>query len=149
MGGILQKVALAAAVLSAFAGSAAARDPIGPTEREIPLLGDGAPRVNAGATVKQRGWTAGLFVSTFEDLAGRDDEVLRLRPYSTVGARLSGRIARDARVTLDVFNVFDQPAGPVDYFSAARNGAAPGATSPFLSHPAEGRGIRLTFRKTF
>jgi outer membrane receptor protein involved in Fe transport len=102
----------------------------------------------AAATIRNRGWTASLFVSQFGP-GNAEDEALRLRPYSTVGAQLSTRIAKDARLTFDVFNVFDREVRDIDLFAASRLGAQAAIGDTFLFHPAERRGVRLRIRKTF
>ena len=77
----------------------------------------------AGTTTKNGGWTASLFVTQ----PAIEKDAPALGAVTTVGARLSRPISRNARVSVDVFNIFD-----TDFF-----------------HPADGRGVRLGVRVTF
>ncbi len=103
----------------------------------------------AGATVRAgRGWRASLFVrhvATPPEL----EEVLVLRSSTTVGAQLAGKLDRRTRLTVDVFNVFDQRGGPVDYFTTARIPSYRGSLDGYLFHPGEGRGLRITVSRGF
>ena len=103
----------------------------------------------AGATVRPlRGWSASLFVSHFA-LEGAEDEGVRLRASTLVNGRLNYNLSRTARLSFDVFNIFDQSAAPIDYYAASRLWGQPGMADDFLFHPAEPRGFRLRLRTTF
>ena len=103
----------------------------------------------AGATVRPlRGWSASLFVSHFATAAA-DDEGQRLRSSTLVNGRLNYSLTKQARVSLDVFNIFDRAAAPIDYYAASRLWGQPGMADDFLFHPAEPRGFRLRLRTTF
>jgi hypothetical protein len=144
--GRLQKVAVFALFLSALSGGARAD---GPIELDLTELVRGAAqRASAGTTFRgPAGWRAKLFVS---DLGARSEEEGRLLRSSTpVGAQLSARLARSLRVNIDVFNVFNQRTGAVDYFTGPRPLRQPGALDGYLSHPAEGRGFRLSLSARF
>ena len=105
---------------------------------------------SAGATLKVlNGWNASLFVSYFGARAPVDDEGARLKSTTSVNARLSRNLTKSTRVTFDVFNVFDQRGGDIDYFSTTRVWSQPGAGDSFLFNPAEPRGFRIKFRTTF
>ena len=104
----------------------------------------------AGATVRPlRGWSASLFVSHFSGPAGADEEAQRIRTSTLVNGRLNYNLSRKTRLTLDVFNIFDRAAGPIDYYAASRLWGRPGMADDFLFHPAEPRGFRLRMRTTF
>lgn len=103
----------------------------------------------AGATVRPtRGWTASLFVSHFAS-DGLEDEGERLRSSTLVNGRLNWSLSRRTRLSFDVFNIFDQSVGPIDYYAASRLWGQPGMADDFLFHPAEPRGFRLRLRTTF
>lgn len=105
----------------------------------------------AGATVRAAGgWTAKLFVSYFGERPAVEEDGVMLRSSSTVSGQLSRRLSKNARLSVDVFNVFDQRVGDIDYFSASRQ-ASPLASPAdgFFFHPAESRGLRVQFRTTF
>ena len=144
--GRLQKVGLIALFLSALSGHARADGPIGLDLTE--LIKGAANHANAGTTFRGPGrWSARLFVS---DLAPRtDDEGPLLRSNTTVGAQLSLRLTRSARLNVDVLNVFNRKSGEVDYFTGARIFRQPGTLDGFLSHPGEGRGFRLGLTARF
>ena len=135
MGGRLQKIAAVIAAASALAASAGTDDPNGLVNRASA----------AGTTAKNGGWTASLFVTR----PPVEKDAPALGAVTTVGARLSRPISRHARVSVDVFNIFDKPAGTTDYF-AATHAAPPAATADTdFFHPADGRGIRLGLKITF
>lgn len=130
----------------ALSGHAHADGPIGLDITE--LIARAASHATAGATFRGPGrWRAKLFVS---DLGTRNEEDGPvLRSSTTVGAQLSARIAKSTRVSIDVFNVFDQKSGEVDYFTGSRLFRQPGTFDGYLSHPAEGRGFRLSLTARF
>ncbi|HYC37461.1 MAG TPA: TonB-dependent receptor [Usitatibacter sp.] len=104
----------------------------------------------AGATVRaMRGWSASLHVRHFGPVRSNDEDTLRLRSSTTVGAQLTGKLSKTTRLSIEVFNLFDQRTGEIDYFSASRAWSQPGALESFLSHPAEARGFRLRLRTNF
>ena len=99
----------------------------------------------AGTTTTANGWRASLFVTRPE---ARDDQ-MRLRGSTTVGARFSRPLARDIRVSVDVFNVFDKEVVGYDPVAATHSLASPTIADSYLFHPAEQRGVRLGIRYTF
>jgi outer membrane receptor protein involved in Fe transport len=81
------------------------------------------------------GWTARFFVNPAAALPGMADEpIIRNDAAAGVNAQFSKRLWRGTRVTVDVLNVFDRE---------------PPVVTGLLPAPAEGRGFRLTLRKTF
>jgi hypothetical protein len=133
-------------VLWGLSAHAHADGPIGLDLTE--LVKGAASRASAGATFRGPGnWRAKLFVS---DLGiGKEEDGPLLRSSTTVGAQLSARLTRSTRVSIDVFNVFDRKAGEVDYFAGSRLLRRHGTLDGYLSHPAEGRGFRLSFTTRF
>ena len=93
----------------------------------------------AGATTTTAGWRASLFVTRPQ----AKDEPAVLRGSSTVGARFSRPIARNTRLSVDVFNVFDSPAPTVDPVALTRAGARASIAENYLFHPGEQRGVRV------
>jgi hypothetical protein len=93
----------------------------------------------AGASTTTGGWRASLFVTS----PPTRDESLGIRGTTTVGARLSRSIAPGVRLSLDVFNVFDQGTRELDPFAAARSQPGSGVAENYLFHPAEPRGARI------
>jgi hypothetical protein len=104
----------------------------------------------AGATVRpMRGWSASLFVSNFASGELGDGEGERLRSSTLVNGRLTHNLSKKTRVSLDVFNIFQQRIQAIDYHAASRLWGQPGMADDFLFHPAEPRGFRLRLRTTF
>lgn len=117
--------------------------------RREAVPGSARQAATAGATVRPlRGWSASLFVSHFGN-EGIEDEGERLRSSTLVNGRLNYNLSKKTRVSLDVFNIFDKAAAPLDYYAASRLWGQPGMADDFLFHPAEPRGFRLRLRTTF
>lgn len=133
-------------VVWGLSGHAHADGPIGLDLTE--LVAGATSHVTAGTTFRGPGrWSAKLFVS---DLGSRNDEDgPLLRSSTTVGAQLSARITRSTRLDIDVFNVFNRKSGEVDYFAGSRVFRQPGTFDGYLTHPAEGRGVRLSLTARF
>jgi hypothetical protein len=111
----------------------------------------GAARVfgSAGATFRMsRDWDAKLSVSY---LGPRDnvDEGAALRSSTLANFQLVGWFGRTTRLSLDVFNVFNQRARVVDTFVASRTGLLDGTGEKFLLSPADPRGFLLKLRTRF
>ena len=107
-------------------------------------------QVNAGATVRNGSkWSASLFVKYLGERPAMEEDALRLRSSTTVGAQFTTRLDRRTRLTVDVFNVFNQRAGDVDYFAASRLWSQPGTVDGFLFHPAAPRGFRALLSTRF
>jgi hypothetical protein len=107
-------------------------------------------QVNAGATVRNGSkWSASLFVKYLGARTADDEDALRLRSSTTVGAQFITRLDKKTRLTVDVFNVFNRSAGDVDYFAASRLWSQPGTVDGFLFHPAAPRGIRALLSTRF
>ena len=105
---------------------------------------------SAGATLRTpMGWSATLFVSSLGPGRGTDDGALKLKSSTFVNARLGRNLTKNTRVTFDVFNVFDQRTGNLDYFATARAWNPGGVGDNFLFNPAEPRGFRIKLRTTF
>ncbi len=113
----LQIVAAFTLALSALAASA----------------GDAEPR---GLRLRDAGWTASLFVSPAESRRLFDGDAAHGERPASVDGRLSRRLWRNARVEIDIVNVFDRRAA-----TAPRDFAQPAAP--------EGRGLRLGLRLGF
>ena len=95
--------------------------------------------VAAGTTTTANGWRASLFVTR----PAVQDPTLALGGSTTVGARLSRPLGRNARLSFDVFNVFDAERRPLDALTATRSGANGVIAESYLFQPAESRGVRV------
>lgn len=104
----------------------------------------------AGATVRNgTKWRASLFVSYLGARPALEEDALRLRSSTTVGAQFSARLSKSSRVSFDVFNIFNHRTGELDYFAGSRLWSQPGVGDGFLFHPAEPRGLRINFTTRF
>lgn len=103
--------------------------------------------VSAAATVRgAHGWSGTLLVNSL----GKQGESLAAMGASTfVNAHLTRRLAKDTRVSLDLFNVFGRPLRDVDYLATTRLWSQPPTGDANLPGPAEPRGVRLQFRVRF
>jgi hypothetical protein len=78
-------------------------------------------QVNAGATVRNGSkWSATIFVKYLGVAPAIEEDALRLRSSTTVGAQFTSRLTKTTRLTVDVFNLFNQGTGRIDYFGASR-----------------------------
>jgi hypothetical protein len=134
--------------VSALSGHAYADGPIGLDITE--LIAGAASHATAGATIRGPGrWSVRLFVSSLGSLPAIEEDGLRLRSSTTVGAQLSAPLTKSTRVSLDVFNVFDRRSGDVDYFAGSRLFRQTGTFDGFLFNPAEPRGFRIGLTTRF
>lgn len=119
-------------------------------EADGPAL-PGAPQVfgSAGATMRMsREWDAKLRVNY---LGPRDaiEDAPSLKGTTLANLEVVRWFGRTTRISLDVFNVFNQRPVAVDSFAAARTGLADGTGESFLSSPSEPRAFLLKFRTRF
>lgn len=114
------------------------------------VRGSAGHQVNAGATVRNGSkWSASLFVKYLGARPAIEENALRLRSSTTVGAQFTTRVSKATRITVDVFNVFNQRAGDIDYFAASRLWSQPGTVDGYLFHPAAPRGFRALVSTRF
>lgn len=112
----------------------------------------GAARRIASAGTSLRtpdGWTASLLVNALGRRDSLADDSPPVRTSTFVNARLSRPVGKRSRLSLDVFNIFDQRVGNIDYFASSRLWDQPGAGDSFLFNPAEPRGFRVKLRTAF
>ena len=134
MGGQLQKIVAAFALASAFAGNALADDPNGLVNRAA----------SAGAIKEEGPWQASLFVT--KPTVEKDADALALG--STVTARFSRPLTKRSRLSIDLFDTLQKPAGIPDDFAAVHSVPHANFADDF-TRPADGRGIRLGIRINF
>ena len=123
----LQTVVAALVALSAFSGSARAAEPSGFTLRA------------------NSAWSASLYVRPGQALPELDGA--RLGPPSTVGARLTGKLSKHSRLSLEVANVLDRQPGEVDRFALSRQFTP--AADGLSPNPVESRAFTIRLRTTF
>jgi hypothetical protein len=103
----------------------------------------------AGTLSDVGGWTASLQWRYLGSGALTEDNSVRAFPSSTFNLRVTRALARQAAVTLDVFNLFDRKVNDIQYFYASQ---LPGEAAPVADrhvHPAEPRRLRLTLQASF
>jgi hypothetical protein len=95
-----------------------------------------------------RDWDAKLSVSY---LGPRDnvDEGASLDSTTLANLQVVRWFGRTTRISLDVFNLFNQRTRAVDSLVASRSGILDGTGETFLSSPAEPRGFLLKLRTRF
>ena len=101
---------------------------------------------SAAATLRMPfGWNAS-FATTYLAKRSGSDQMLPFSTSTFVNARLSRNLSKDTRVSLDLFNVFNQGVRDADYVAASRFSAP---SPDKLFDPAQPRGVMLQLRKTF
>ena len=116
---------------------------------------------SAGVTLHELGpWRAGLFMRYFGPRPLIEDDSVRSAASTLFNAQASFRLTQWARLTLDLFNLFDAQVDDIAYFYTSRLRGEPtasGCTPPVCTggiadihfHPAEKRSLRLAATFTF
>ena len=108
---------------------------------------------SAGVTFHELGpWRAGVYMRYFGPRPLIEDDSARSTSSTIFNAQTSFRITPWARLTLDLFNLFDAQVDDIAYFyrSRLRDEPAASAARPRLHfHPAEKRSLRLAATFTF
>jgi outer membrane receptor protein involved in Fe transport len=79
-----------------------------------------------------------------------EDDSRRSKATTLAYLRLGVRIGAQARLALDVFNLFDREASDIDYFYASRlRGEPAGGVADVHFHPVEPRRFRLSLTSSF
>ena len=116
---------------------------------------------SAGLTLHEVGpWRATLGMRHFGPRPLVEDDSVRSTASTLFNGQVSCQVARWARITLDVFNLFDAQVDDISYFYRSRLqgepasgcGPKPGAGCGFAGvhfHPAEKRSFRLAAAFTF
>ena len=107
--------------------------------------------VSAGISLHELGpWSASVFVRYFGPRPLVEDDSVRSTSSALVNAQVTFRLTRWAKLTLDVFNLFDQQADDIAYFYRSRLRGEPVAgVGGIHFHPAEKRSLRLAGALTF
>jgi hypothetical protein len=107
---------------------------------------------SAGATLHQLGlFSASVFLRWFGPRPLVEDDSVRSAPSALFNAQVSWQVVHWARVTLDVFNLFDAQVEDISYFyvSRLRDVAPDAGVADVHLHPAEKRSFRLGVGFTF
>ena len=108
------------------------------------------PRASARAPTKR---SHGPHVPTACALGPRplvEDDSRRSKATTLASLRIGYALSNDAKLTLDVFNLFDRRASDIDYYYASRlRGEPPQGVSDVHFHPVEPRSARVTLVARF
>ncbi len=118
---------------------------------DAPNIGTAVPGsvrqvLSLGATVTDLGpWSGHVGLRFFGPRPLIEDNSRQSRSSSLVYLRLGYRLAPSARLSLDVFNVFNRQVSDIDYWYTSRLPGEPAAgVNDVHFHPAEPRTLRLT-----
>jgi hypothetical protein len=99
---------------------------------------------SAGATLHELGpWRASVYMRYFGPRPLIEDDSMRATSSTIFNAQASLRVARWAKLTLDLFNLFDAQVDDIAYFYKSRLRSEPAARDGIHFHPAEKRSLRL------
>jgi outer membrane receptor protein involved in Fe transport len=107
--------------------------------------------VSFGVSVIDRGpWFGHFQLRYFGPRPLIEDNSQRSQPTTLAYLRLGYKVTSNAKVALEVFNLFDRQASDIDYFYASRlKGEPAGGVDDIHFHPVEPRSFRLTLAATF
>jgi outer membrane receptor protein involved in Fe transport len=117
--------------------------------------------LSAGAAIHELGpWSASLYARYFGPRPLVEDDSVRSTASTIFNAYVSYRLTQKARLSLDVFNLFNAQVDDIAYFYRSRlpgeplgaPAGAPGAPAGVEDihfHPAENRSLRLSAALTF
>ena len=115
------------------------------------IPGSVATVVSLGATVIDLGpWSGQLQLRYFGPRPLIEDNSQRSKATTLAYLRVGYQVTKDARLALDVFNLFDRIGSDVDYYYASRlPGEAAGGVGDVHFHPVEPRSFRVTLSANF
>lgn len=99
---------------------------------------------SSGVTIHELGpWTAGVFLRYFGPRPLVEDDSVRSSASAIFNAQASYTVTPWARLTVDVFNLFDAQVDDISYYYRSRLRSEPSAVDGVHFHPAEKRSVRL------
>jgi hypothetical protein len=105
--------------------------------------------VSAGAAIHDLGpWRASLYARYFGPRPLVEDGSVRSNASTLFNGYVSYRLTRQARLSLDVFNLFNAQGDDIQYFYRSRLPGKPAAEDIHF-HPAENRSFRFSASFTF
>ena len=107
--------------------------------------------VSLGATFSDLGpWFGQLQLRHFGPRPLIEDNSVRSKGSTLTYARVGYRLSPKAKVSVDVFNLFNRRVSDIDYFYTSRLRGEPSeGVADVHSHPAEPRSARLTLQLSF
>ncbi len=126
-----------------------ARFPTGTSGDRIP--GAIGTAVSAGAAIHELGpWSASLYARYFGPRPLVEDDSVRSQASTLFNGYVSYRLTRQARLSLDVFNLFNAQVDDIAYNYRSRLPGEPDAGKEGIHfHPAENRSVRVSAALTF
>ncbi len=112
----------------------------------------GAPSVvaQAGIAVDRYGpWSGGMFLRYIGSYPLTEDNSVRSQAQTVVDAQVGYEVARDWRLRLDIFNVFNSQTNDVAYFYESRLPGEPSGVEDIHFHPNEPRSVRVSLSYRF
>ncbi|MFO1312325.1 MAG: TonB-dependent receptor [Burkholderiales bacterium] len=113
----------------------------------------GAPDtvISAGVAVDNyKGWSGGLFLRYIGAYPLVEDNSVRSDASTVVDAQIGYVIARNTKLRLDVFNLFDAQTNDITYYYTSRlPGEPPEGVNDVHFHPGEKRSFRITLSYAF
>lgn len=106
--------------------------------------------VSLGVAYDARGrWSGEVRLRYFGPRPLTEDDSVRSAASTLVSLRASYRPARDVKLSLDVFNLFDRKVSDIDYFYASQLRGEALPVSDVHTHPAEPRSLRVSLRLAY
>lgn len=104
-----------------------------------------------GATVTNiKNWSGAFQLRYFGPRPLIEDNSIRSESTSIAYARVGYKINQKAKLSLDVFNLFNRKASDIDYFYTSRlSGEAAAGIDDIHFHPVESRSARMTLTYNF
>jgi hypothetical protein len=104
-----------------------------------------------GATLEAMGpWSAQFQLRYFGPRPLIEDNSQRSQSTTLASLRVGYALSNDAKLTLDIFNLFDKQASDIDYYYASRLPGEPAqGVNDIHFHPVEPRNARLTLTVRF
>jgi len=113
----------------------------------------GAPDtvISAGVAVDNyKGWSGGVFLRYIGSYPLVEDNSVRSDASTVVDAQVGYEIARNTKLWLDVFNLFNTQTSDVAYYYTSRlPGEPPEGVNDVHFHPGEKRSFRITLSYAF
>jgi hypothetical protein len=122
-----------------------------PGQDRIPgaVEGVGQLAITASQLGKNGAWEGALRLRYFGPRPLIEDNSVRSHASTTLNGRIGYRIAKDLRLELEGFNLFEKRVSSIDYYYASRLRGESAAHEDIHFHPLESRSFRLTLIKNW
>lgn len=115
------------------------------------ILGAPSSVISAGAAIDHYGpWSGALFMRYIGSYPLIEDNSVRAASSTVFDGQVGYEVARNTRLRLDVFNIFDTKTNEINYFYASRLPGEPADGVPDTHfHPSEKRSFRVSLSYQF